>query len=131
VLGSRYFLPRAERSRSNGEGFIALAAEGVAVSAELAPGLVRLHEEERQPHQQEQPDPTVAEALSEGRESPRAPFLDLYHSQASILLNTGASIKAVSHLLGLRSVELNLGTHTHCLRDADHMLKAQTNSLSG
>ncbi len=62
---------------------------------------------------------------------PRVCFHDLRHSHASIVLNAGASIKAVSHFLGHRSVELTLRTYTHFLPDADDTLAAQTNSLIG
>lgn len=58
-------------------------------------------------------------------------FHDLRHSHASMLLNAGASIKAVSHRLGHSSVELTLRTYTHCLPDADDTLAAQTNGLLG
>lgn len=62
---------------------------------------------------------------------PRVRFHDLRHSHASMLLNAGASIKAVSHRLGHSSVELTLRTYTHCLPDADDTLAAQTNGLIG
>ncbi len=61
----------------------------------------------------------------------RVRFHDLRHSHASMLLNAGASIKAVSHRLGHSSVELTLRTYTHCLPDADDTLAAQTNGLLG
>ena len=56
---------------------------------------------------------------------------DMRHSHASMLLNAGASIKAVSHRLGHSSVELTLRTYTHCLHDADDTLAVQTNGLIG
>lgn len=61
----------------------------------------------------------------------RVRFHDLRHSHASMLLNAGASIKAVSHRLGHSSVELTLRTYAHVLPDADDTLAAQTNGLLG
>jgi integrase len=62
---------------------------------------------------------------------PKIKFHALRHSSASMLLNNGASIKAVSRRLGHSSVELTLRVYSHLLPDADDVLAAQVDKLMG
>ena len=62
---------------------------------------------------------------------PRIKFHATRHSAASMLLNNGASIKAVSRRLGHSSVELTLRVYSHLLPDADDVLAAQVDKLMG
>ena len=53
------------------------------------------------------------------------------HSAASTLLNSGASIRAVSRRLGHSSVELTRRVYAHLLPDANDVLAAQVDKLMG
>lgn len=62
---------------------------------------------------------------------PDMKFHSLRHSAGSLLLNDGASIKAVSQRLGHSSIEITLRVYYHCLPDADDSLALQADKLLG
>lgn len=55
---------------------------------------------------------------------------DLRHSHATILINNGVNIVAVSKRLGHSTIEQTLKTYTHLLKDTDLELISTLNSLS-
>lgn len=62
---------------------------------------------------------------------PPIKFHAMRHSAASTLLNSGASIRAVSRRLGHSSVELTRRVYAHLLPDANDVLAAQVDKLMG
>lgn len=54
---------------------------------------------------------------------------DLRHSHATLLINNGVNIVAVSKRLGHTSIEQTLKTYTHLLKDTDQQLNFTLNSI--
>ena len=54
---------------------------------------------------------------------------DLRHSHATILINSGVNIVAVSKRLGHTSIEQTLKTYTHLLESTDNDMMAKINSM--
>ena len=55
---------------------------------------------------------------------------DLRHSHATILINNGVNIVAVSKRLGHASVEQTLKTYTHLLKDTNEGMMNKINKLA-
>lgn len=72
----------------------------------------------------------VFRAATEAAEVKRIRIHDLRHSCASVLIQSGVSIVAVSRHLGHRNIEETLNTYAHMLPDDDERIRAAVNSVS-